>query len=171
MPEFTDQAAALRAYYAALDAAPAALWRMLATKGWVPWPANMAPEGAMASADLIPVDHTALPEQWVELLGRYGAVLLATYEQSALRGREGYTDLLRYDMVTRDLQLGAEDPEVGRVLAGIYSMVRRHYPCSVPLIVWWLDGRADWRIIHNFMAAKRENSWNESEFARSSRSL
>lgn len=171
MQEYTDQATALHAYYAALDAAPAALWRMLGAKGWIPWPVNMAPEGAMAGADLMPVDHTTLPEQWVELLGRYGAVLLAAYEQGALRNREGYTDLLRYDMVTRDLQLGAEDPEVGRVLAGIYSMVRRHYPCSVPLIVWWLDGRADWRIIHNFMAMKRENAWNETQFANWARSL
>ncbi len=138
MQEFADQATALRAYYAALDAAPAALWRMLAAKTWVPWPLNMAPEGAAGNASLMPVDHTALPPQWVELLGRYGAVLLAAYEQGALRGRDGYTDLLRHDMVSRDLLLGADDPEVGRVLAAVYTMVRMDYPKSVPLIVWWL---------------------------------
>lgn len=171
MPEFADQATALRAYYTALDAAPTTLWRMLGAKGWVPWPANMAPEGAAGHASLVPVDHANLPEQWVELLGRYGAVLLAAYEQGALRGREGYTDLLRHEMVARDLMLGADDPDVGRVLAGIYSMVRRGYPTSVPLIVWWLEGRADWRIIHGLMAAKRENAWNESEFANWARSL
>lgn len=171
MPEYTDQATALRAYYAALDAAPAALWRMLTAKGWVPWPVNMAPEGTVGSADLIPVDHTALPEQWVELLGRYGAVLLAAYEQGALRNREGYTDLLRHEMVARDLQLGAEDPNVGRVLAGVYSMVRSGYPKSAPLIVWWLDGKADWRIVHNFMAVKRQNAWNETQFANWARSV
>jgi len=131
----------------------------------------MAPEGAAGHASLVPVDHAAVPEQWVELLGRYGAVLLAAYEQGALRNREGYTDLLRHEMVARDLLLGADDPDVGRVLAGVYTMVRRGYPTSVPLIVWWLEGRADWRIIHNFMAAKRENSWNESEFANWARSL
>jgi len=168
---YYDKASALRAYYAALDAAPSALWRMLAAKGWTPWPVNMATPSDLTCAALVPVDHNALPDRWVELLGRYGAVLLATYEQGRMRELQAYTPLVRQALVAQQITLDAPDDDVARVLTAVYSSARANYPTSAPLAIWWLEGRADWRVLSEISRTKRTNNWTESEFANWARSL